>query len=136
MPGGSSSGSAVAVAAGLCDTALGTDTGGSVRLPRKLLRIARHPPNARTFGPQRHGRAGAQFRYDGLVRLRCKTFASVSSVLLGQMPAPSLPRTLLIAIDASGDGGRRIREDLFLRPRVSSELSAASGLDPKTARPD
>lgn len=102
VPGGSSSGSAAAVAAGLCDTALGTDTGGSVRVPSSFCGLYGIRPT--------HGRLNLAGMLPqapssdttGWFARDAATFAHVSSVLLGEPPADALPHTLLIAVDAFG----------------------------------
>lgn len=51
IPGGSSSGAAVAVSDGMADIGLGTDTGGSVRIPAALCGLVGWKPTARRISP-------------------------------------------------------------------------------------
>ena len=72
VPGGSSSGSAAAVAAGLCDTAHRHRHRRFGAGPVQLLRPLRHPPDARPHRRLRHAEPGAEFGYDRLVCPRCR----------------------------------------------------------------
>ena len=102
VPGGSSSGSAAAVAAGLCDTALGTDTGGSVRVPASFCGLyGIRPTHGRL---PLHGMLPQAPRSDttGWFARDAATFARVCRVMLGEAVAATSPARLVVAVDAFG----------------------------------
>jgi aspartyl-tRNA(Asn)/glutamyl-tRNA(Gln) amidotransferase subunit A len=87
MPGGSSSGSGAAIAAGLCMGALGTDTGGSIRFPAAMCGIAGHKP---TYGlVSRRGILPLSFSLDhgGPMCWTAEDCALMMGVLAGHDPA-------------------------------------------------
>ena len=100
VPGGSSSGSAAAVAGGLVDFALGTDTGGSVRVPASFCGLY----GIRTT----HGRVpftgvlgqAPSFDTVGWLARDAATLARVSEILLEAAVPAMAPSRLILADDA------------------------------------
>jgi amidase len=100
VPGGSSAGSAAAVAAGLCDAALGTDTGGSVRVPASFCGIYGIRPTHGRLDLRGMMQQAPSSDTTGWFAAGADTFARVSSVLLGEAIPDQLPRRLVVARDA------------------------------------
>jgi amidase len=116
VPGGSSSGSAAAVAGSLVDFALGSDTGGSVRVPASFCGLYGLRP---TYG--RIPLDGVLLQapsYDtvGWFARDLDTFARVGAVLLQSPMAAGRPRRLVIAEDALAVADEGVRA--ALRPLV------------------
>ena len=101
VPGGSSSGSAAAVAGGLVDFALGTDTGGSVRIPASFCGIfGIRPTHGRLSLDGVVGQAPS-FDTVGWFARDADLLARIGEVLLGtELAHAPRPRRVIVATDA------------------------------------
>ncbi|MEO8154528.1 MAG: amidase [Rhizobacter sp.] len=98
VPGGSSSGSASAVAAGLADFALGTDSGGSVRTPASYTGLYGLRPTHGSISVAGLMTQAPSFDTVGFFARDAATFQAVGDVLLP--PAAVVePQGLLLASD-------------------------------------
>ncbi|MEM1127161.1 MAG: Asp-tRNA(Asn)/Glu-tRNA(Gln) amidotransferase subunit GatA [Bacteroidota bacterium] len=129
VPGGSSGGSAAAVAAGLCHAALGSDTGGSVRQPAAFCGVVGLKP---TYGRvSRYGLVAYASSFDtvGLFGRTVEDVARIFTVMAGHdpadatsMPVPVPPYAEMIGRPVAG-----------LRIGLPQEYFA-EGLDPEVRR--
>lgn len=125
-PGGSSSGSAVAVAAGFCDAALGSDTGGSVRIPAATCGVVGLKP----------GR--------GLVSLRGVHPLSPALDTVGVLARDVATAAHALAVISGPDGESAtrgpfdaeaaLRANVHARPLAAIPLDALGEIDPQVAR--
>jgi amidase len=112
IPGGSSSGSAVAVAGGLVDFALGTDCGGSVRLPASYCGIYGIRPTHGLIPTDGIIKLAPSFDTVGWFARGARLMQGIGDVMLPEAPA-FVPRRLLIGTDVFA----------FVAPAVADALA-------------
>jgi aspartyl-tRNA(Asn)/glutamyl-tRNA(Gln) amidotransferase subunit A len=134
IPGGSSGGSAAAVAAGLCAGTLGTDTGGSIRIPSALCGLVGLKP---TYGrASRHGVVPLCWSLDhvGPLARTAADAAAILQAIAGYDPRDPASARVPVPDYATGlDGGVKgltlgVPRDFFfdrLDPEVRAAVEAA-----------
>lgn len=95
IPGGSSSGAAVAVAHGFCAIAVGSDTGGSIRIPAAFNGVVGFKPTRSRVS--RDGMAELSHSQDavGLISRNLADCVIADAVMAGEVPFRLEPRSLV-----------------------------------------
>ena len=94
VPGGSSSGGAVAAADGMCEIAIGSDTGGSTRIPAALCGIVGFKPSRQRVPTQ--GAFPLSYTLDsiGPMARSVRECADADAIMAGEEAAPLEPAPL------------------------------------------
>ena len=112
VPGGSSSGSASAVAGRACDIALGTNSGGSVRVPASFCGLFGLRPTLGRIDARGMMVQSPTFDTVGYFTRDAEMFAKVGAVLLDEPIVPAAPAEIIVATDAFSIADEVVRDAL------------------------
>jgi Asp-tRNAAsn/Glu-tRNAGln amidotransferase A subunit and related amidases len=134
-PGGSSGGAAVSVAAGMATVAVGSDSGGSLRIPAAFTGLVGYKPSHGLCADERGFRAMSDFASPGPIGRSIEDVRTVLETLAGKsMPRRSTGRGLQVALCADPEG-RPIVPDMTREATRAASLLAAKGAEVSLAHP-
>lgn len=134
IPGGSSGGSGSSVAAGLCDVSIGTDTGGSIRIPAALNGVVGLRPTVGRVSSVGSVPVSAMFDTIGPLAYTAAAVAAVFEAIAGHDPDDEMSVNVSVeswtAARARGPAGLRmgIAESFFfdgIDPEVEAAVRSA-----------
>ena len=130
IPGGSSGGSGASVAAGMCDVSLGTDTGGSIRIPAALNGVVGLRPTVGRVPNTGSVPVSEQFDTIGPLAYSARDAAAVFEAIAGYDPKCEMsvnhPVESWTSIRARGLGGLKVGiPRTFFFESIDPEVEAA-----------
>ena len=157
VPGGSSAGAPVAVVDGMCDIAIGTDTGGSVRIPAALCGLVGFKPSRQRVPTDGAFPLSTTLDSVGPIGKSVADCAAADAVMAGEDILPLEPIALsglrfgvaeglpldrvdntvaaafALAVKRLDDAGARVTHEMFALFDDMGEVNAKGGISPYEA---
>jgi aspartyl-tRNA(Asn)/glutamyl-tRNA(Gln) amidotransferase subunit A len=157
VPGGSSAGAPISVADGMCDIAIGTDTGGSVRIPASLCGLVGFKPSRQRVPTEGAFPLSTTLDSIGPIGKSVADCAAADAVMAGEEILPLEPMALAglrfgvaeglpldrlddtvaaafaLAVKRLDDAGARVTHEAFALFDDMGEVNAKGGISPYEA---